>query len=280
MSRHDPLHPALLPRAASPLVASLRRGFHLFCFAASLLTATVTSASAAEPVPAGSRQLVVVTVSTWDSDEGWLRRFQRDGADGHWMAVDAPTAVTIGRAGAAWGRGLHPEQPSGPQKKEGDGRAPAGVFAIGPAFGYGERVATGLTYSPMQPTQYCIDVADSPLYNRIVDTRTVGEAAIEGSTEPMRRDVHVNGDSRYKIGFVIQHNPDNLAGGGSCIFAHLWKAPGEATAGCTAMSEPAMRGLLSWLQEDQQPVFVLLPDADYARFRTAWRLPALEGTQP
>ncbi|WP_368563427.1 L,D-transpeptidase [Pseudoxanthomonas sp. UTMC 1351] len=246
-----------------------------------MLTASAAaSASAAGPVPNASRQLVVVTVPTWDSAEGLLRRFQRDSADGQWVAVDAPTAVTIGRAGAAWGRGLHPAQPSGPQKKEGDGRAPAGVFAIGEAFGYGERVATGLTYSPMQATQYCIDVADSPLYNRIVDTRAVGEAAIEGSTEPMRRDVHVNGDARYKLGFVIQHNPDNVAAGGSCIFAHLWKAPGEATAGCTAMAEPAMRGLLSWLQEDQWPVFVLLPDAEYARWQAAWQLPPLEEAQP
>jgi L,D-peptidoglycan transpeptidase YkuD (ErfK/YbiS/YcfS/YnhG family) len=269
LSRHHPLHPAFL-----------RRGFHLFFFAAALLTTTIAAASATEVVPAESRQLVVVTVPTWNSDAGVLRRFQRDSANGHWVEVDGPTEVTIGRAGAAWGRGLHPPQPSGPQKKEGDGRAPAGVFAIGEAFGYGDRVATGLTYAPMQPTQYCIDVPDSPLYNRIVDTRAVGEAAIEGSTEPMRRDVHVNGDSRYKLGFVIRHNPGNVAAGGSCIFAHLWKAQGEATAGCTAMAEPAMRGLLSWLQEDQRPVFVLLPQAEYARWQATWRLPALEGAQP
>lgn len=241
---------------------------------------TVAAASAAEVVPAESRQLAVVTVPSWDSDEGVLRKFQRDNVDGPWVEVDSSTEVTIGRAGTAWGRGLHPAQASGPQKKEGDGRAPAGVFAIGEAFGYGERVATGLTYSPMQPTQYCIDVADSPLYNQIVDTRVVGEAAVEGSTEPMRRDVHVNGDARYKLGFVIRHNPDNVAAGGSCIFAHLWKAPGEPTAGCTAMTEPAMRALLSWLQEDRRPVFVLLPDAEYARWQVAWRLPALEGAQP
>lgn len=274
MSRHHPLRPAFL-----------RGSFHLFgssliLFAALLITASLVPAFAAEAVPALSRQLVVVTVPTWDSDEGLLRKFQRDGASGDWVPAGSAVAVTIGRNGAAWGRGLHPSQASGPQKKEGDGRAPAGVFAIGQAFGYGERVETGLTYSPMQATQYCIDVADSPLYNQIVDTRVVGEAAIEGSTEPMRRDVHVNGDARYKLGFVIQHNPENLAGGGSCIFAHLWKAPGEATAGCTAMDEPAIRALLAWLKDDLQPTFVLLPDAEYARLRTAWRLPNLEGARP
>jgi L,D-peptidoglycan transpeptidase YkuD (ErfK/YbiS/YcfS/YnhG family) len=262
LPHHHPLHPALLRWAA-----------FLFLAACSL-------AASAQVVPAGTRQLVVVSIPTWNSDDGVLRRFERASANAQWTEVDGPAAVTIGRAGAAWGRGLHPPQPSGPQKKEGDGRAPAGVFAIGEAFGYGERVATGLAYAPMQPTQYCIDVADSPLYNRIVDTRVVGEAAIAGSTEPMRRDLHLSGDSRYKLGFIIQHNPDNRTGAGSCIFAHLWKALGEATAGCTAMAEPTMRGLLSWLQEDQRPIFVLLPQAEYARWQTEWRLPPLAGAQP
>lgn len=269
MSRHDPLHPAFL-----------RRGLHRLFFLASL-TMAAAQAAAAGIIPADTRQLVVVVTPGWDSTEGRLWRFQRDTEDGQWRAAeDGPTAVTIGRTGAAWGRGLNPPQETGPQKKEGDGRSPAGVFAIGPAFGYGERADTGLKYAQMQPTQYCIDVADSPLYNRIVDTGVVGEAAIEGSTEPMRRDVHADGDARYKLGFVVQHNPDNLAGAGSCIFAHLWKAPGEATAGCTAMAEPAMRTLLAWLREDQRPLFVLLPEAEYAHRQATWRLPERKGAQP
>ena len=43
--------------------------------------------------------------------------------------------ITIGRAGAAWGIGLHPQQ-LGPRKKEGDGRSPAGVFRIGDTEGF------------------------------------------------------------------------------------------------------------------------------------------------
>lgn len=236
-------------------------------------------AFAADVIPSQTRQLVVVVTAGWDSDEGRLLKFQRDGADSDWAAA-GETVVTIGRAGAAWGRGLHPVQSDGPQKEEGDGRSPAGVFTIGQAFGYGGPPDTGLKYSQMQATQYCIDVADSPLYNRIVDARAVGEAAVKGSTEPMRRDVHVNGDARYKLGFVVEHNPGNLSGAGSCIFAHLWKAPGEATAGCTAMTEDAMRALLSWLREDSRPLLVLLPQPEYARLSFAWGLPALAGAQP
>ncbi|MFB5204417.1 hypothetical protein ABGA94_00030, partial [Stenotrophomonas sp. 3diitr2024] len=39
-----------------------------------------------------------------------------------------------------------------------------------------------------------LDVPGSPFYNRIVDEKKVGSAAIKGSTEPMRLDLHNKGD--------------------------------------------------------------------------------------
>ena len=195
---------------------------------------------------------------------------------GGWRKVGTAAPVMIGRAGAAWGLGLHDAQPGtqpGPTKREGDGRAPAGVFAIGIAFGYAASAATALPYVAMDASDYCIDVNESPLYNRIVDTRAVGPEAIAGSTEPMRRDLHANGDQRYRLGFVIEHNAQARPAAGSCIFAHLWKSPTDATAGCTAMDDAVMARLLSWLQPAQRPVFVLLPESEYARLRGAWQLP-------
>jgi L,D-peptidoglycan transpeptidase YkuD (ErfK/YbiS/YcfS/YnhG family) len=118
-------------------------------------------------------------------------------------------------------------------------------------------------------------VPGSPLYNTIVDAKTVGGPAVEGSTEPMRRDLHADGDVRYRTGFVIQHNPANVDGAGSCIFAHLWKAPGQATAGCTAMDDAAMRALAAWIDPARHPVFVLLPRAEYERLQGEWQLPKL-----
>lgn len=217
-----------------------------------------------------ARQLVIVTTADWAANTGQLRTFIRIGDN--WRATSAAVPVTIGRAGSAWGIGLHPAQP-GPVKREGDGRAPAGVFAIGTAFGYAGKADTALSYAAMDADDWCIDVADSPLYNRIVDARALGADAIAGSTEPMRRDLHADGDQRYKLGFVIEHNTAGTRGAGSCIFAHLWKAPGEATAGCTAMDEPAMRNLLAWLQSAQRPVFVLLPQGEYDRLKHEWNLP-------
>lgn len=220
-----------------------------------------------------ARQIVVVTTSDWTVDHGTLRRFERDGEA--WRSVGVPRPVLIGRSGSAWGIGLHPQPSYGPVKREGDGRSPAGVFAIGEAFGYAPTGRTALPYSPMQASTYCVDVSGSPLYNRIVDTRVVGEQAVAGATEPMRRDIHENGDQRYRLGFVIEHNPHGMPMSGSCIFAHLWKSPVDATSGCTAMETSTMDAVLAWLRPDADPVFVLLPIDVYRRVADGWGLPSI-----
>jgi L,D-peptidoglycan transpeptidase YkuD (ErfK/YbiS/YcfS/YnhG family) len=91
----------------------------------------------------------------------------------------------------------------------------------------------------------------------------------------MRRDLHSGGDQAYRLGFVIEHNPQGIAMGGSCIFAHLWKTPDTATAGCTAMTPDSMQSLLRWLDAKAQPVFVLLPADEYRKLQAAWQLPRL-----
>ena len=81
-------------------------------------------------------------------------------------------------------------------------------------------------------------------------------------------------DVRYREGFVIEHNPKAEPRRGSCIFAHLWRTPGEPTAGCTAMQPEHMRSLLAWLDPAQHPLFVLLPRAQYQQLQYDWNLPA------
>src|SRR5688500_10831407 len=106
----------------------------LLVLAAALLFAASCSGArpreATGPIPAGTGQLVVVTTAGWDANLGTLRTYVRDGAT--WRAVAGAVPVTVGRNGSAWGLGLHAAQP-GVQKREGDGRAPAGAFAIGTA---------------------------------------------------------------------------------------------------------------------------------------------------
>nr|WP_010133164.1 hypothetical protein [Microbulbifer agarilyticus] len=239
------------------------------------LLAVLCTLSAAAQVPLNSQQLLITLTDDWGATTGELYAFKR-GAEG-WESVLEPVPVNLGRTGLAWGIGLHPNsvvREGDPQKREGDGKAPAGIFRLGDAFGYPESLRTGLGYQPMSASHYCIDMPESALYNQTVDAAVVGADKVKGSSEGMRRDIHY-GDQQYKKGIFVAHNPANVPKAGSCIFMHLWKAPGSPTAGCTAMAEPQMDSILEWLKSDQLPVYVALPKAQYMALRSQWQLPTL-----
>lgn len=226
---------------------------------------------------AGAGQLVLVTTADWDTTQGELRRFERDGAD--WRQVGDAAPIVVGRTGIAWGAGLNSNHGDGPVKREGDGKAPAGVFAIGLAFGYARSAKTALDYKAMGLNDWCIDVPASAYYNQIIDRSVVKAPLLDQSSEPMRRDLHENGDQRYREGFVIKHNAANVPNVGSCIFAHLWTGPNSTTAGCTAMAPASMDALLAWLDARRKPVFVQLPQAQYMQLRSAWKLPHISDAE-
>lgn len=222
----------------------------------------------------GSSQLVLVTVADWNADHGMLRTFKR-GQHG-WVDAGISAPVTIGRSGAGWGIGLNAPGSDGPIKHEGDSRSPAGVFRIGQVFGYADSADTTMPYRALSAADYCVDVTDASHYNRIVDANVVGADAVRGSSEPMRRDIHLNGDQQYRLGFEIEQNWQSKPGAGSCIFGHLWKSPTESTVGCTAMAPAVMKALVAWLHPQQKPIFVLLPQNAYLKVRDAWQLPAVD----
>jgi len=231
------------------------------------------------------QQLILVITDNWQTDNGSLFTFtkvqskENEKQSQNWKK-SAPsvlsTAVTIGKKGLAWGIGLHPKQ-QGIHKVEGDGKAPAGIFDLGNAFGYLDKVSTGLTYQAMTKNDFCIDVNGSPYYNQLVDSSVVGKEAIKGSSEGMRRDIHYQGDQRYKKGIFVKHNKENIDTAGSCIFMHVWKDEGVPTAGCTAMTEQSMDNILAWLDTDKKPLYIALPMAQYQALKSTWLLPEIAG---
>lgn len=267
-------------RRDRPRLAIAGRSVFMVSMAFVFMHATAPHAPAhAPPIAPATTQIVLVVTPGWDAAQGTLWAFERE-ASGAWRQRGPSHPVMIGRNGCAWGKGLHSQGAVGPQKREGDGRSPAGVFAIGPAFGAAAACDTGLDYRPMTGDDWCIDVPDSPHYNRFVNAREVGAAAVAGSTEPMRRDLH-GGDDAYALGFVIGHNAACERGAGSCIFAHLVGTPPAPTAGCTAMTRHELQTLLHWLRQGAEPRFVLLPGAVAAEVAAAWGLPRLpESDQP
>jgi D-alanyl-D-alanine dipeptidase len=227
--------------------------------------------AAASPI-AGAAQLVVGVTPDWDSTTVTLARFARAGQG--WTMIGAPWAAVIGRSGAAWGRGLHgegaPAGAAGPVKREGDGRAPAGAFAIADSYGYATAALSGsrTAYHPLDAGWRCVDDPASTHYNRVFDA--AGLAIDWTSAEDMRR-----ADALYTWVIEIAHNRAAAAGGGSCIFFHVWSGAGSSTAGCTAMPQDQIEGLLGWLDPAQRPAYVLLPRAEYTARMAAWGLPAL-----
>jgi D-alanyl-D-alanine dipeptidase len=235
-----------------------------------LLLLFVALPAAAQPrlaplvIPPETRQLVLVVTPGWEATAGLLRRFE--GGPAAWREVGEPIPVVVGRSGLGWGRGLHPDALDGPQKREGDGRAPAGVFSLTETFGYAEDAETGLPYLHATPDLECVDDAASAHYNEVLDRDTV--AVDWESHEEMRRD-----DELYRLGVVVAHNQPAEPGAGSCIFLHVWSGPRSTTSGCTAMTRTAMDAVAAWLDADAAPVLVQLPEAEYTGRKAGWGLP-------
>src|SRR5690242_14953945 len=86
-----------------------------------------------------STQMVLVVTPAWDSTSGSLRRFERATPTGAWRQVGDVEPIVVGRTGVAWDdRQVH-AAPGEPVKREGDGRSPAGAFALDTAFGFNSR---------------------------------------------------------------------------------------------------------------------------------------------
>ena len=250
----------------------MRKAIRLSLACALLACAQVAAGQTPAPL-SRSRQLLVVTTRGWEMVPGTLRRFERKGVKGAWARVGRDVPVAVGRNGLGWGAGLvGVSGTEGPSKKEGDGKAPAGLFALGPAFGFapGRAARLRVPYVPLTPSVECVDDTASRRYNLIVDRLAAGNVDWD-SSERMRS---VEG---YRWGLVVRHNAaPPVAGRGSCIFLHVWAGPGRGTAGCTAMEESSLTELLRWLDPRKGPLLVQLPEAEYARLSAAWRLPALD----
>lgn len=217
------------------------------------------------PIPASSRQLILGVIDDWSSTRGSLQLFTRTEASA-WQPVGTAVPMTIGRTGAAWGIGLHPQPAT---KREGDGKSPAGVFRVRNAYGYADKAPDGskLPYTRADGLE-CVDDSASRHYTQILDgaVRTRDWT----SSEQMR------GKHRFYTWVIdIAHNANAMPKGGSCIFFHVWGGPDAATDGCTSMDESALVDLMKQLDPAADPVYVLLPRAEYEGLREAWGLPPM-----
>jgi L,D-peptidoglycan transpeptidase YkuD (ErfK/YbiS/YcfS/YnhG family) len=220
-------------------------------------------------VPASARQLVLVVTPAWDSTGGVLRRFARASASAPWRLEGHDVPIVVGASGLAWGDGSLGGA-SDPRKREGDGRAPAGVFPLDSAFGFAPRSAMSwvrLPYVPLVAGSECVDDTASVHYNTVLDRGQI--SPVDWSSAERMRAI-----GQYQVGVMVAYNTRPVRRGrGSCIFLHIWSGPASSTAGCTAMPRSDVDALLAWLDPAEAPVLVQLPAAEYAKVRRGWRLP-------
>jgi len=225
--------------------------------------------AAASPVPAESRQMILSVSAGWDQTRSILQAWERPSPGAPWAPVGAPIEASLGRTGLAWGRGLHPQGLGSPEKREGDGKSPAGVFDLRLVTGYAKTALAGtrMPYRQATPTLRCVDDPRSLQYNRLADEAKTKKDW--SSAEDMRLK-----DDRYRLLVWAGHNDRPVVpGGGSCIFLHLRLGPEATTSGCTAFEPEPMERLLRWLDPASRPVLVQLPEAEFRQRAAEWGLP-------
>ena len=203
-------------------------------------------------IPKNTKQLLVVTTENWSTKNGELQRFEKK--ENVWVKVGEALNVVIGRNGLGWGLGLHNIPQDAKQiKKEGDGKAPAGLFSLKNAFGYKSTNFTmNFPYATYKTTDHCVDDSNSIWYNKIIDSTSTQKDY--KSFEHMKLQ-----NNLYKYGIVVNHNANQKAQAGSCIFMHIKNKSGKGTAGCTAMKEEEITKVLKWLKKESNPLLLQLP---------------------
>ena len=232
------------------------------------VSAPVPAARISTPLD-GSRQMVLVVTPEWGSTSGTMRRYVRGSDAEAWRHIGVEVTVVVGRTGLAWDDSQHSARAGEPTKREGDGRSPAGTFALDTAFGFDIRQIVPwvrLPYVQLRTSTECVDDPRSAHYNTIVDRDRVPR--VDWSSSERMREIE-----QYAFGVHVAYNAPPRPARGSCIFLHIWAGAGSVTAGCTAMTEEALRTLMGWLDPNERPMLVQLPAAALARVRGAWRLP-------
>jgi len=226
--------------------------------------------AAAFELPANSTQCLVGTAESWDNSTVTLCLYQKQGDT--WKPRSAPWKARLGKSGLVWGKGIHPVPAGAVTKREGDNRSPAGVFAIGGAWGYEPaiRKQAALPYHQVTSRDLWVEDPASPKYNYNV---TLDH---EPATPWEKKQQMKQTDPVHSLKLFIAHNapPHVIPNAGSSIFFHIWRADGaRATAGCTTMEKPKLQWLISQIDPARQPLYVLLPNAEYQKYRVAWKLP-------
>lgn len=133
------------------------------CFAILISLVFASSVSAFE-LPRSTSQCIVGIADNWNSSRATVYLFQKSW--GKWKPVGKPISARLGRSGLTWGAGLHPVPANQTRKKEGDWKAPAGVFELGGVWGYATKIKCRLPYRQITDRDLWVEDSSHKLYNQ------------------------------------------------------------------------------------------------------------------
>ena len=206
-------------------------------------------------IMSANEQIILVISENFDASRAKLFTFEKKAS--HYHKVFEAFDVNLGRSGLGWGEGVQTieHRKDEPQKREGDGRAPSGIFSLGNAFGYAKTSTSKLPYMYADKELVCVDDVGHKDYNKVLHVRNKNSLK---SYENMHRK-----DNLYEIGVIVKHNEKNIPSHGSCIFLHVERNATAPTAGCTSMPKEKLSQLIHWLDATKSPILIQIPQQYY-----------------
>lgn len=167
----------------------------------------------------------IVSFHTKDKEGTWTQQFETDGDCGY-------KGITY-------------------NKKEGDGKTPAGLFSFTMAFGIKQDPGAKLTYRQVTEYDYWVDDGNSPYYNTWVNSlETPGDYTSEHL---------IDHAPQYNYALNINYNSSNTPGLGSAIFLHGYNGKGQTT-GCVAIAEKYVKALVQ--EADSSTMILIVPEKE------------------
>jgi L,D-peptidoglycan transpeptidase YkuD (ErfK/YbiS/YcfS/YnhG family) len=188
-----------------------------------------------------TRQVIVVTASSWNSRVGTLTLWRRSGAG--WHAV-VRWPARLGYSGLVIAA----------QRRQDTGKTPAGSFAITQAFGRRANPGTTIPYTKVTNDHWWVEDRRSAYYNEM---RLGSRGGFARTTTGYNSSEHLTAmGSQYDYAAVVDFNrPHPVIGRGAGIFLHAYG--NGSTAGCVAVSWSHMRQMLTLLRASERPRIVI-----------------------
>ncbi|MBY8883906.1 L,D-transpeptidase family protein [Streptomyces sp. PTM05] len=193
----------------------------------------------------GAGQVVAVAAhGSYATVTAW----QRTGAG--WHEVSATAGARVGANGVT----------DGATRVQGTDTTPTGVYRLTHAFGVGPDPGTALPYHQVTADDWWVEDPGSRYYNRM---RRASQGGFPLTESGPHASEHLAGyPVQYHNAVVVDFNTDPaVPGRGAGIFLHDLGPQHGATAGCVAVPEPVLTGILRWLDPARRPVIAITGDA-------------------